>query len=295
MIQNHVRAVLDQSQNRAAVARRQGMAWALGVDKLYKFRSLDPSVREFALDIIEHSRLYFPAPVQLNDPLDCLPVIELAGDPNDPEFVKELYAEEERVWRAVGHSAEDIERKRTTEGIPIAQLPAVATEGVRKLLREDMRVFSASAEQQHPLLWSHYADSHKGICLHLRTREGSVIGLAEQVQYRAEREPILIPFGYQSESEVAARVASIKADFWAYEKEFRIVGYLDTDWGYQFHEGHFVSFEPELLCGITLGMCISAGDRELILDLAAGPKPPIPVWQAREDHQRFWMDIERVA
>jgi hypothetical protein len=48
----------------------------------------------------------------------------------------------------------------------------------------------------HPLLRSHYAGSHTGVCLHFRVAGGSVFGLARGVDYSKPRPPILIPMRY---------------------------------------------------------------------------------------------------
>jgi hypothetical protein len=74
-----------------AEPRKQRIAWAEGVDTLYKLRSLNVGAREHTLDIIENSRIYFPSPTQFNDPFDCYPPFDLAGDWRDPKFVEELH------------------------------------------------------------------------------------------------------------------------------------------------------------------------------------------------------------
>ena len=68
-------------------AKRFRFAWAEGHDTLYKFKGLTGESRDQVLDIIEKSRIYFSAPDQFNDPLDCSPVIKLAKDPRDPDFI----------------------------------------------------------------------------------------------------------------------------------------------------------------------------------------------------------------
>ena len=78
------------TQARKDVARRKRLheearalrfAWALGVDTLYKFRSLAGPNREHTFDVIENSRILFPGRSQFNDPFDCAPPFTLAKVP----------------------------------------------------------------------------------------------------------------------------------------------------------------------------------------------------------------------
>jgi len=105
----------------------------------------------------------------------------------------------------------------------------------------------------------------------------------------------LIPLQYQTDDQLTDKMALVKASFWAYENEYRIIGHARADWGHSFDESWRVAFPPELLCGITLGTKISADNRTEILALAAARTTPIPVWQAMEDDGRFWMRVERMA
>ena len=140
-------------------------------------------------------------------------------------------------------------------------------------LHEDTRIFCASAEICRPLLWSHYADSHRGVCLHFACGYGTLIGLARQVVCKEQREPIC-PLGW-SEDDLTDKMVLVKAAFWGYESEYRIIGHTRAPWGHSFDEQGRAHFPPELLTGITLGVRISEGDRADVIALALG------------EHQRF--------
>jgi hypothetical protein len=275
-------------------ARRFRFAWAEGHETLYKFKSLSGDSRDHVLGMIEKSSIYFSIPDEFNDPLDCAPVLKLAKDPSDPEFIEELQADEARVLAESGRSTEEIAEMRRSKGVDVRQVGSAATNHTRKQLRDDSRIFCLSAKQDHPLLWSHYADSHKGVCLHFRCRGGTVFGAARAVEYQQERRPILIPMKYnKSEDDIAAAMSRTKAEFWSYEEEYRIIGYERAEWGYKLH-GRFCFFEPSLLCGITLGMNVSVPNRTTVMTWAAKRIPTIPVYQAGEDEDRFWMNVWRV-
>jgi len=239
--------------------------------------------------------LYFSHADQFNDPFDCAPVCTLAKHIDDPEFVAELQADEARMIAESGLSEAEVAALRKSEGVPVEKMAAAVTANIRSLLRDDTRVFCLSQRQDHPLLWSHYADSHRGICVHFRCKYGSLFGLARAVEYKRERLPILIPLKYNiSDDDIADAMVRNKADFWGYEHEFRIIAHNAADWGYTL-DGRYCSFDGRLLVGITLGSKISAEHRAMVKGWAGGRAPPIPVYQAAESGDTYSIDIDRVT
>lgn len=194
--------------------KRLGFAWAFGIDTLYKFKGFQGDQRNHVLDMLENSRVYFSAPHQFNDPYDVAPVLRLAGDPNDPRFFEELQAQEREALIADGMSDADIDAYKKTHGVTIDRLADGAQIDLRQKLLAGARIFCLTAECCHPLQWTHYADQHRGVCLHFRCAAGSPLGQARAVKYRKERVPILIPLDRQSDDEITERMALTKADFW---------------------------------------------------------------------------------
>jgi hypothetical protein len=270
------------------------LCWALGNETLYKHRSLSPGARDHTLDVIKNSRVYFPSPKTFNDPFDCASPISLGGDLTDPQFFEELRHDEERMAREAGYTAEQLEALRADEGVPIERLAEAVRENLLRELRNDARVFCLTTQHNHPLMWSHYAASHTGVCLHFHCRAGNLFGLAREVLYMKERKPILVPLERQSADEITERLVFEKADFWGYEGEYRIIAHKTSDWKHRFDEHDRVRFNPEDLSGVTLGMRISDPDREELLALAQEHSPPLPVWQAAESPARFWMKLVRI-
>jgi hypothetical protein len=265
----------------------------LGIDTLYKFKGFRGDDRGFVLDILEHSRLYFSDADQFNDPFDVSPVIALGGDPEDPKFIAELESKERAIMKSKGMSDGDIERYRAEFGEDVAALAPGARDKIRVDLRADARIYCLSAEQCHPLQWSHYADRHHGLCLHFRSARGSLFGLARKVKYFPDRKPILLPLDRQSDDEIVDRMVLIKAGFWDYEREYRIVAHesLDTGAGLV---GRFAPFEPECLVGLTVGLRMQADDRRALFEALDRLRPGLPVWQASEDFGRFWINVDRI-
>lgn len=281
------------SARRDDLARRMGFAWALGIDKLYKFKGFTGDQRDHVTDLLEHSRLYFSVPDQFNDPYDVAPVIALGGDPKDPAFLAELEAKELASLKRRGLNDAQIEAYRKASGTDTSQLSAGARDDLRLKMRRDTRIFCMSAEQCHPLQWSHYADRHRGLCLHFRCAAGEPLGLARRVAYRTDREPILLPLERQSPDEIVERLILVKADFWSYEHEYRIVGDVGVDWGATLN-GRYLDIDRDVLTGVTIGMWMPEPDQTALFALIDKYHPGLPVWKAVEDFDRFWIKIERL-
>jgi DUF2971 family protein len=287
-------AQFEQRQELRESAAKLRFAWVEGREKLFKFKSLSGGSRDQVLDVITNSRIYFSSPDQFNDPLDCAPVCVPAKSTSDPQFVQEMLEDEAALASAAGKSPEEIEALRQAEGVPPNKVGSAVTARLRAELINDARVFCLSASDSHPLLWSHYADSHRGVCLHFRAAPGSLFGLARAVEYRSTRLPILVPLKYnKSEDDIAETMVRVKAEYWGYENEYRIIAHEGTDWGDTLLK-RFCSFPPKLLCGLTLGMKISPADRRALIELSTKRHPAIAVYQAEEAPDRFWIDAYRV-
>jgi hypothetical protein len=266
-------------------AKRLRFAWYFGNNTLYKFRSFSGDSRKRVLDTIKNSRIYLPHPPAFNDPFDVAPVVAHGGDRYDPEYLRELQADEARMHKAAGLNARAIDRRRKREGVSIHDLPKAAEAELRRQLRDDVRVLCLTANQLHPLQWSHYADSHRGLCLHFDCRPGA-FGLARQVRYRSRRLPLRIPLRRQSNDTIMDRLVFNKAKFWSYESEYRIIASESGKADPILKDG-YMYFDPGLLVGITFGLQMPKKDRNLLISHARRHNPNIVFWEVIEDRSSF--------
>jgi hypothetical protein len=91
-----------------AQAQQLELAWAEGVDTLYKFRSDTGPSRRWVRQILKNSRIYFSTPSQFNDPFDVSPIFRHSGDPSDHKFVAALLRNQTRMAERDGLSAKDV-------------------------------------------------------------------------------------------------------------------------------------------------------------------------------------------
>jgi hypothetical protein len=122
---------------------------------------------------------------------------------------------------------------------------------VIKPILEKSGVLSLSAVNDNVVMWSHYADSHKGICLKFWLNEWSRLNIWP-VCYPKER--LLLKLDYESfkTEQVLQALVRTKDPSWAYEHEWRSLAPSYEEY----------SFPPVALVGIILGCEIVDDDEK---------------------------------
>lgn len=207
-----------------------------------------------------HDALHFANPSDFNDPFDCKPVIEPDSDLGtlrsvlqklitkrvSVETLSALKKAKAKGDKAIGHAHHvgeqeatqtlvDIEYHATDPDYTCSREEAerfLLSEAIeRELLRQnDKGVCCFSESVNNPLLWGHYGDKHKGICIgYGLDRKPApqihkvVYGGARTVRTSLVAQAILT----EDEKAIAALDRDIflrKAPQWRYEKEWRLLG-----------------------------------------------------------------------
>lgn len=147
-------------------------------------------------------------------------------------------------------------------------------------------ILSFSRSWQNPLLWSHYAEKHKGICLGFYVPRDSnslmpisytgrrLVGIVERVIDR-----------HKFDEAAMRRVLRTKFEDWRYEKEARIFTRLedrDATTGL-----YFADFQPKLrLQQVILGPRFAESTQEL-LELIKGFGKQVSIIQSRLAFRSF--------
>jgi hypothetical protein len=142
-----------------------------------------------------------------------------------------------------------------------------------------------SANWTNPLLWSHYADRHKGICLGFDLRRGSE---GQKVLYEKKRprmdlgsytDPLSIPAYFQD------RLLRTKFSDWEYEQERRKV--VDLSKAKQENGLYFLPFDEDLrLKEVILGVQNDLS-LEVIRELTKATNPHAVVFKTRLERRGF--------
>jgi hypothetical protein len=232
------------------------------------------------VDTIERGSIYWAAPIEFNDPFDCAPKYLAPTGKVRKQLIN-------RVSKQVGYGTNRAERRnhaRQLQKIPKADFEANFRNGMDEVLKQSA-VYSLSTDPTNILMWSHYAESHSGVCLRFKGRK-----LFEQfltghwVTYEEERPKVQI--GAETEASLLRKILFTKAKPWAYEAEWRIVHYKG---------GRGVRrLEPGILDGVILGARVNATTEEAILAAIHRSGRPIEVMRAIEDRDEYRLTIEHL-
>ncbi|WP_273427205.1 DUF2971 domain-containing protein [Marinobacter sp.] len=125
-----------------------------------------------------------------------------------------------------------------------------------------VRLCSFTTSKENLLFWSHYGDSHKGMCLEFDS-DGGPMRNARQVKYDDHYPNVDVPAPVD---ERAAKPALVKSRNWEYENEYRsfIIPNITED---ESKWIQFIELAPSSLTSIYFGACAEDKDKGRIMDL----------------------------
>jgi len=235
--------------------------------------------------------IYCSSPGDFNDPWDCKPFFntEILADPEENE--KHVAWAVDICRRRRKMSEPDIEAMKEALRIDPARAAAfvmgISESSVETILRR-YRVYCLGPDVGNFLMWAHYSDSHKGICLEFSLRN-DVMCAALPCEYLDEFPVMKL---HSLEDADALRILLAKAEPWRYERECRIVaqerkhaidtGTLMTDDGY-------LKLPKGALVSVIVGC---NGDFKKVESLVRTLAPDVKVKRAIRVPNRYALKIE---
>jgi hypothetical protein len=185
---------------------------------LYHFQRFD---EERLRHIIKEQKVHCSNPGDFNDPWDCKPwfYTEDFDDPIKRESIADYY---QKISDKEGFAPSAFRRQQIEDlrASPSQARWAVQTTSrqLERPIRQRYRVYCLSRFPDVNLMWAHYTDGHRGICLEFSTRN-PVFAVAQQVNYckTLPRQEV------QDGEEEALKILLTKSDDWKYEEEYRII------------------------------------------------------------------------
>lgn len=235
------------------------------IEVLYKYRAWDINT----IKIIANSELYYASPLKFNDPFDfrITPRTNCTDDEWRTWLTERVGAQEaDNLVRQRNHQSPDFHRK-------------IRDDMVRR--QGDSGVLCLSRKRDDILMWSHYADSHKGVCLEF---QWDVISEPiEEVNYSQE-----MPIIRVCDPDYSDRVKEFiitKSVQWIYEEEVRVI---------KPNQIGLHRFPPRWLSGVIMGCCMPDPERLLLQRLRASMAPHVQLWEAQMKENEFALDVVRV-
>jgi Protein of unknown function (DUF2971) len=139
-----------------------------------------------------------------------------------------------------------------------------------------------SSRWTNPVMWSHYADRHRGLCLGFEI-PGSLVEKVKYVSHRFSDAPVMSGGTENEKIEFMKRVLCTKFSHWKYENEYRSFVSLDEPEGDLF----FADFSEKMkLKRIVVGSA-SELSRSQIQDALGTDADDIPHFKARLAFRSF--------
>jgi hypothetical protein len=232
---------------------------------LYKYQSFD----QYALINLIKRQLYFSKPANFNDPFDCNPPFEIVKDYRTEKNLKAFYEKIKKYEIAKSGLADsffDIQYMR--DGKPNKRFERDFIDSpkhIKEQIEEKTGVVCFSESVENFLLWSHYANKHKGFCLEFDTATllSSYAGSKlYEVKYVRASSPIRLHLSYLLKSNALELLLTRKSHLWKYEKEWRM--FCDTG------GDKLYTYNPAALTKVYFGHNMSLEDKTTILSIIKG-------------------------
>lgn len=199
---------------------------------LYKYRKFDL----YTLRLLDQAEAYYANPSTFNDPLDCNFTVQVDTDLVSLERLlykmlatkggKDLALREMGNHRYMSTEYGDYKTDPETAAYYTRRLAS----HIDELLSQELSnhgVLSLAKRWNCPLMWSHYAEEHKGLCIEYDLGDTAFHDL-RPVSYnrpRAVRVSDLVEWKIKGRASVKAQVLDTvffsKAPQWRYEREWR--------------------------------------------------------------------------
>lgn len=224
---------------------------------LHRYVSLrDDERKRWARDFIVARQVYFTRPIDFNDPFECAFTLNI--DAPQSHRLNRLTRYLQRMKGIDRHSAKELAKADLKKGWYFSpEHQAHAHKEMTDAIRTQSGMICLSAKDNDSLMWAHYADSHRGICITLDMAIEKWIGFPaagpEPVVYQDDL-PALDWFTATPEK-LGRTTAYTKASQWAYENEWRM-----------FHPslGGKTHAIPKAIDAITLGCRVPQRDVDLV-------------------------------
>lgn len=252
-------------------------------EKLYKYRSCSSpdSMRNIIKTIVDNE-IYLASSWSFNDIFDCRPVIR--SECTDAEFIS-IYvklAQKRGPRKSIGELMMDAKiacgnSKRDPRILDVSI-------GMQKELARKVSlagIYCATPKNDNLLMWSHYADNHKGICLEFNGKL-DIFKEAMEVDYLEDR-PTINSLKKDSLNKIMRNTLTTKSIDWKYESEWRIIR--------QVNGVGAVKINPDTLTGIVFG---AACEKKTISDITKANfsrANPVSLYKAVADNRHFLLSI----
>lgn len=234
--------------------------------KLYRYRNM--SSRGLSR-IFTHCELYFASPTQFNDPFDCNPPFSNGNSVDDlrSHFQKAFPA----TLKSLGVKLDNQQMQAKIEEKIVAIIhtdsfqSVIAQPFINTCFEEnsELGVLCLSESPDDIIMWSHYADGHRGIVLQFDKEELESVpdfSYFKEVEYKNNILTLRDLNNYTgAPNELARLILLMKTERWSYENEWRII--VDPSGRKDVPNCRILTYPKKALTGVIFGCNMTPQDR----------------------------------
>ncbi len=197
------------------------------------------------------------------------------------------------LWEKRLKIAEYVDLNDPFELLPFVQTDKDARAHIKmvvNVLSHEHGVLCFSESWRSTLMWAHYGDKHKGMCLGFEIEDGPHL---TKIEYVSKRIPSPIDFNKPLggvDEPMLATCLNVKYSGWKYEKERRLRVSLQEQ-----RDGiYYNPFNNGMaLCEVIIGARSSLSIVEVAEAIGKQPDADVEIWTARAAHGTFSMCANR--
>ncbi len=265
------------------------------IRSLYHYQSCDLSdeIRsEQFCDLLKHNRIYLSNPANFNDPWDCKPWFNtsLLDDPTQYRLHCDWAF---RVWLKHNPGPHEsgflshVEEKLKDRKFLQSHIDLIS-QSLHEEAAKRYRVYCLTTHPDNLLMWAHYANNHKGICIQYEVNSPEICAALE-VQY-SDAFPL---YCLHDESIVGNLLPFLsKSASWAYENEYRLVAQesaASNEYSTLKTKDNLLSLSNGAIGSIIIGCQANA---KSIADIIKSIRPDIPVQHAVRIPNKYALSIQ---
>lgn len=254
---------------------------------IYKYRSWSNDIDK---NILLKNQLFFASPKYFNDPFDCripLDFFLLDSAEKIDTYIDKIISVnfDKLLQRGV-----DINKGKEKYRDKLLNSPDIFQEEFNKLyftsVDNHFGIFSASVNWDNLLMWSHYANQHKGFCIGINQNKIKVLCKDIQQSYvyypKDDSFPSINPIESESPFSVITQTTT-KSNNWDYEEEYRLImlfySKIPSD------EDRCLIIPNDFISEIIIGLNSSSETKTEIVSIAK--RKNIKVYEAYQEPFKF--------
>jgi hypothetical protein len=247
---------------------------------VYKYRDWEnPDHRK----ILTETSIWVPDSYDFNDPFDCnIPIsydLICTDEGLAEQYIRKLI---DLLPDVPIHEKENLVQVRLQEGKhkDLKFMTDYKNE-IFHDLKKRKGIFSVTPINDNILMWSHYANSHKGLCIGFDSAKlFKFLGGGGGINY-TNKYPIISPMEEEEKRYILQFLT--KSIHWAYEAEYRLTAFFKTNIA--------IKLPPDVIVEVILGSNMIYKNKEEILNIIKANLPYVKCFSAVPESDSFKLKI----